>query len=114
MACFARGLLAIFRLRESSACAKLMHAVSEGRQAMRALSQRNSEAGRAPLHCGIGLHIGDIMYGNIGSQTRLDFTVIDPAVNMAFWLESLTKQFEKPVLLCRAFADFVDQDFALE
>ncbi len=54
------------------------------------------------------------MYGNIGSQTRLDFTVIDPAVNMAFWLESLTKQFEKPVLLCRAFADFVDQDFALE
>ncbi|HAR26543.1 MAG TPA: adenylate/guanylate cyclase domain-containing protein, partial [Bradyrhizobium sp.] len=58
--------------------------------------------------------VGDVMYGNIGSRTRLDFTVIGPAVNMASRLEALTKQLGKKVLLSRAFADLVERDFALE
>jgi adenylate cyclase len=108
------GLLAIFPLSEPSACANLLHAVTEARQAMAVLNEKNSGSGRAPLNFGIGLHVGDVMYGNIGSRTRLDFTVIGPAVNMASRLETLTKQFGKPVLLSRAFADFVERDFALE
>jgi adenylate cyclase len=108
------GLLAIFPLSEPSACANLLHAVTEARQAMAALNEKNNGSGRAPLNFGIGLHVGDVMYGNIGSRTRLDFTVIGPAVNMASRLETLTKQFGKPVLLSRAFADFVERDFALE
>jgi adenylate cyclase len=109
------GLLAIFPLSEPAACANLLRAVSEARQAMAALNQTNREAGgRAPLNYGIGVHVGDVMYGNIGSQTRLDFTVIGPAVNMASRLEALTKQLGKPVLLSRAFADFVQDDFDLE
>ena len=44
------------------------------------------------------------MYGNIGSRTRLDFTVIGPAVNMAARLEALTKQVKKNVILSHAFA----------
>jgi adenylate cyclase len=108
------GLLAIFPLSEPKACANLLHAVSEARQAMAALNERNGETGRAPLNYGIGVHVGDVMYGNIGSRTRLDFTVIGPAVNMASRLETLTKQLGKPVLLSGAFADFVKNDFDLE
>jgi adenylate cyclase len=108
------GLLAIFPLSDPSACANLLRAVSEARQAMTALNEKNAETGRAPLNYGIGVHVGDVMYGNIGSQTRLDFTVIGPAVNMASRLEALTKQLGKPVLLSRAFADLVENDFDLE
>jgi adenylate cyclase len=108
------GLLAIFPLSNASACANLLHAVAEARQAMINLNQKNGETGREPLNYGIGIHVGDVMYGNIGSQTRLDFTVIGPAVNMASRLETLTKQLGRTVLLSRAFADFVNSDFDLE
>jgi adenylate cyclase len=106
------GLLAIFPLSQPSACANLLHAVSEARQAMATLNEKNN--GRAPLRYGTGVHVGDVMYGNIGSRTRLDFTVIGPAVNMASRLETLTKELGKPVLLSRAFADFVEGEFDLE
>jgi adenylate cyclase len=108
------GLLAIFLLSQPSACANLLHAVTEARQAMMALNERHSQSGRAPLNYGVGVHVGDVMYGNIGSQSRLDFTVIGPAVNMASRLEALTKQLGRKVLLSRAFADLVQGDFDLE
>ncbi|GKQ55552.1 adenylate/guanylate cyclase domain-containing protein [Bradyrhizobium sp. Ce-3] len=108
------GLLAIFPLSDPKACANLLRAVSEARVAMAELSEKNSMMGRAPMNYGIGVHVGDVMYGNIGSRSRLDFTVIGPAVNMASRLEALTKQLKKNVLLSRAFADLVEHDFALE
>ena len=108
------GLLAIFPFSQPSACANLLHAVAEARQAMVALNEKNNDIGRAPMNCGIGVHVGDVMYGNIGSRTRLDFTVIGPAVNMASRLEAFTKQLGRTVLLSRAFADFVESDFDLE
>ena len=60
------------------------------------------------LRAGIGLHIGTVMYGNVGSADRLDFTVIGPATNLAFRLEALTKQLGYPVLVSRAFAEATD------
>ncbi|MGH6776435.1 MAG: adenylate/guanylate cyclase domain-containing protein [Bradyrhizobium sp.] len=108
------GLLAIFPLSRPSACANLLRAVAEARQAMVALNEKNGNIGRAPMKYGIGVHVGDVMYGNIGSRARLDFTVIGPAVNMASRLETLTKQLGRTVLLSRAFADFVESDFDLE
>jgi adenylate cyclase len=108
------GLLAIFPLTQPSACANLLHAVTEARQAMAVLNARNGGIGREPLNYGVGVHVGEVMYGNIGSRTRLDFTVIGPAVNMASRLEALTKQLGRTVLLSRAFADIVEGDFKLE
>lgn len=108
------GLLAIFPLTKPTACADLLRAVTEARQAMIELNERNAGSGRAPLNYGIGIHVGDVMYGNIGSHSRLDFTVIGPAVNMASRLETLTKQLGRKVLLSKAFADLVKGEFELE
>ncbi|SFV14349.1 MULTISPECIES: adenylate/guanylate cyclase domain-containing protein [Bradyrhizobium] len=108
------GLLAIFPLSQPGACANLLHAVNEARDAMAALNARNNGTGRAPLNYGIGVHVGDVMYGNIGSMSRLDFTVIGPAVNMASRLEALTKQIGRSVLLSRDFAELVQPKFELE
>jgi adenylate cyclase len=108
------GLLAIFPLSQPSACANLLHAVAEARQAMVALNERNAETGRTLLNYGIGIYVGDVMHGNIGSRTQLDFTVIGPAVNTASRLETLTKQLGRTVLLSREFAGFVESDFDLE
>ena len=108
------GLLAIFPLSDPQACAKLLYAVTDARKAMAALNARNAEIGSAPLNYGIGVHLGDVMYGNIGSLSRLDFTVIGPAVNMASRMEALTKQVGRNVLLSRAFAEHLEGEFALE
>ena len=108
------GMLAIFPLDQPGACVNLLRAVAEASQAMVVLNEENGKIGREPMRYGIGVHVGDVMYGNIGSRSRLDFTVIGPAVNMASRIEALTKQVGKPVLLSRAFADAVKGEFDLE
>jgi len=50
---------------------------------MVALNEKNSKACRALLTYGIGVQVGGVMHGNIGSRARLDFTVISPAVNVS-------------------------------
>src|ERR1700761_6905116 len=55
------GLLAIFPLNDPKACANLLHAVTEARQAMVALNEKKKATGRAPLNYGIGVHVGDVM-----------------------------------------------------
>ena len=99
------GLLAVFPLSVPSACNDLLAAIREGRAAMAALNQASAAKGHPQLGYGVGVHLGDVMYGNIGSRKRLDFTVIGPAVNVASRLESLTKEVIRPVLLSRAFME---------
>ena len=48
--------------------------------------------GRPRIRYGLALHLGDVMYGNIGGDTRLDFTVIGPAVNLNSRMESMCKK----------------------
>ncbi len=99
------GLLAIFPLSDPNACHNLLLAISEAQTGIAALNEENRKHGREVLRYGVGVHVGDVMYGNIGSRTRLDFTVIGPAVNIASRLESLTKVVKRPVLLSKAFVD---------
>jgi adenylate cyclase len=108
------GLLAIFPLDRPTACADMIGAVVEARESMRTLNEDHVRHGRAVLRYGVGIHVGEVMYGNIGSRSRLDFTVIGPAVNAAARLENLTKTVGRPVLLSRAFADRANMPSAFE
>lgn len=57
----------------------------------------------APLKMGIALHVGEVLYGNIGGRSRLDFTVIGPAVNEASRVEALCKELGTPLLVTGEF-----------
>jgi adenylate cyclase len=52
----------------------------------------------------LGLHIGEVFYGNIGSKERLDFTVVGPAVNEVSRIAAMCRSVDQPVLLSQAFA----------
>jgi adenylate cyclase len=100
------AMLAIFPAVEDpgGACRQ---ALSAARAAEDALAKANAvrAASNLPLiNYGIALHIGDVIYGNIGSDTRLDFTVIGPAVNLTARIESLCGGLARQLLLS---ADFV-------
>ena len=64
------------------------------------------------LRFGISLHVGQVMYGNVGTDRRLDFTVIGPAVNHATRLEGLCKQVGTPLVASEAFYSHFSGDLA--
>jgi adenylate cyclase len=68
-----------------------------------AANDARAAGGLDPLRFGVGLHVGDVTFGNVGTQDRLDFTVIGPAVNRASRLEGLTKELKVPVLASAEF-----------
>lgn len=108
------GVLAIFPLSDPAACANLLAAIEEGLNNIVAVNEANSLQGKPPLRHGVGVHVGDVMYGNIGSRKRLDFTAIGPAVNVASRLEELTKHLGHPVLMSQAFVGMAAADLKFE
>ena len=99
------AVLAIFPLSDEDACAKALEAAFEAQASLDALNAEREREGEPALAFGIALHAGEVMYGNIGSQSRLDFTVIGPAVNLASRIEGLCPDLGADILLSRAFAD---------
>lgn len=67
-------------------------------------TKRAAGQAKPALGYGIGLHIGEVTYGNIGTTERLEFTVIGPAANVAARIEGLCKTLDKPVLISEEFA----------
>lgn len=72
-----------------------------------AANEARATGGAEPLRFGIGLHVGDVTFGNIGTEDRLDFTVIGPAVNYAARLEKVAALTGRPVVLSQAVADLL-------
>lgn len=102
------GLLAIFPLSNPGAGLDLLKAVKEAQAAMTDLNKKAVQRKLPSLRYGVGVHVGDVMYGNIGSRRRLDFTAIGPAVNVASRLETLTKKVKRRVLLSGAFVEMAN------
>ena len=55
------------------------------------------------MSIGLALHLGDVLYGNIGARERLDFTVVGPAVNEASRIQTLCRPLERNVLISASF-----------
>jgi adenylate cyclase len=102
------AMLAIFPIRadHASTCRAALEAAQSAQAALGEENKRRDEAGLPRIEYGLALHIGDVMYGNIGSDTRLDFTVIGPAVNLTARIESLCRQLGRQILLS---SDFVSE-----
>jgi adenylate cyclase len=100
------GVLAIFPAEERShACAAALDAAGAARQAVAALNARRSEKGLPSTEMYLGLHFGEVFYGNIGSKERLDFTVVGPAVNEVSRIAAMCRSVDQPILLSSAFAE---------
>src|ERR1700720_4197253 len=103
------GLLAIFATAgdEPEVCKRALFAAREARTNIAELS-RSAMPG---LRFGLALHVGDVLYGNIGSGNRLDFTCIGPAVNFAARIEKLAGELGRGILASGEFAKHCRGEF---
>jgi adenylate cyclase len=101
------GVLAIFPVVGGSrrgACDAALRAVSAARVGMAHLDEARGRQGLSALPFGVALHLGEMLWGNVGAADRLDFTAIGPAVNLVSRLEGLCRTLDKAVLASGTFA----------
>ena len=102
------GVLAIFPAEDRArACAAALDAAKEAREAVAALNVRRAAEGLPTTEMYLGLHLGVVFYGNIGSKERLDFTVVGPAVNEVSRIAAMCRTVDQPILISSAFAESV-------
>lgn len=100
------GALAIFPVSSTAAeaCEAALRAVAAARAGMAHLDAARYAQGLPALPFGAALHLGEILWGNIGAADRLDFTAIGPAVNLVSRLEGLCRPLGQSVLVSGAVA----------
>jgi adenylate cyclase len=102
------GLLAVFPIAKDGGnlgevCSRVLEAAHEARANVEAMRYPSGEAVER-FRFGVALHIGGILFGNIGGLSRLDFTCIGPAVNLAARLEKIAGRLQRTVIASAAFA----------
>jgi adenylate cyclase len=110
------GLLAIFPIADDNSdaaevCGRTLAAARQVRANVAALSEAAAAESLDAVRFGLALHVGEVMYGNIGGGNRLDFTCIGPAVNLAARIEKLTGQLGRVILASGDFARHCPQEF---
>jgi adenylate cyclase len=102
------GMLAIFPVaspdNRAETASRAARAAASAKDAMLVLNRVRATEGEPPVRFGLALHIGEVMFGNIGASQRLDFTVIGPAVNHAARLEKLCSPLDRSVVLSSTLA----------
>ena len=106
------AMLAIFPIEEGvkseeEICAQCLKAAQNAQAKLAAWSDKRFEQGDTRVRSGIGLHIGEVVYGNIGTPGRLDFTVIGEAVNRETRLEGMCRLVGYELLATRDFVDLI-------
>lgn len=111
------AILAVFRTNPDAprdhACRLAARAARRASDSIDALVRRRVRAGKSDFDFGIGLHIGEVAYGNVGARDRLDFTVIGPAVNLASRIEGLCGELGHRVLVSQTFAETLGEPCSL-
>ncbi len=113
------GFLAVYpceRHKEPSTIAAraAMEAVRHATTRMASLNVRRVKDGQAPIGYGLGLHVGNVMFGNVGLKNRLTFSAFGSAVNEVQRLESLTKKYKTPVVASKMFTTYCGGDWAFQ
>lgn len=95
------AMLTVFQVDDDLAAAagRAVDAAAAGFRSLGEVNAALAEEGEAPIACGLGLHHGEVSYGNIGTATRLDFTVIGAAVNVAARLQQLSRELGEPMVM---------------
>ena len=86
------------------ACRAALNAAEKAFTSLAEFNEQRSQDGKSEIRFGVGLHEGRVIYGNVGAPSRLDFTVMGPAVNRTARLEGLTKKIGSPLLMSKDFA----------
>ena len=103
------GTLAIFTANDrTQACGAALSAAIAARDSIVKLNRRRAADGKPVTDMYLGLHVGEVFYGNVGSRERLDFTVVGPAVNEASRIAAMCRSVDQPVLVSSAFADVAE------
>jgi adenylate cyclase len=103
------GTLAIFTAEDRiHACNAALSAAIAARQGIVELKKRRTAEDKPVTDMYLGLHVGKVFYGNVGSRERLDFTVLGPAVNEASRIAAMCRSVDQPVLISAAFANVAD------
>lgn len=106
------GIIAIFPVPDvelaPDAARRALDAARAALDAVDGLAGHPSLDGEAPPRLCVSLHLGDVIYGNIGAPDRLDFTVIGPAVNLVTRVDQLTKPLGRRLLVTDDFAGAYD------
>src|SRR5262245_35432317 len=99
------GILAIFTADDRNrACNAALAAAVAARRGVAELNERRTAGGLPITDMYLGLHVGEVLYGNVGSRERLDFTVVGPAVNEVSRIAAMCRSAEQAMLVSAAFA----------
>jgi adenylate cyclase len=102
------GGLAIFTAESRGhACDAALTAALAARRSVAAVNQRRAAKDLPTTDMYLGLHVGEVFYGNIGTKDRLDFTVIGPAVNEVSRIAAMCRSVDQPLLVSSAFASSI-------
>jgi adenylate cyclase len=111
------AMLVVFRITDevsvTEAASRAARAAQSAQVHLAELSRQRMAEGLNPLNAGIAVHLGKVVYGNIGAKTRLDFTVMGASVNLVARLQQLTGELGEQILFSSSVPEHLDKPVEL-